>query len=415
MGAEPGHRPLDEAARLWAQRRRLLSQPWLDAASLDRLERRLRVHLSLLADLDGPLQDPPESPDPATVHWMAALLGDPERSLAPALEAAAGGDAPAAAAREALILVPAFATAQRSAGLSRISARGAAVQVSVAAQAGLVLPDALVNTALAADDEATRVAAIETAAGDPGRPAGFFHPWYQSADGAAGHAQCCAALHAGLLRGDTQAQRALGPVLQQAADDHQSNRVLRLMALAGSDDHGETLRLYARREPVRGARLLALHGAPAHLDTLLELMARPEAAAEAALAWWRLTGAMPPRVPRLRSLDGATAGGGEIPDVQWAEGWLRCHRDRLAAAPRLLQGRALDEPGLARACRDWAGAAGAHALDQARMLAGPALKARPAQWLALRRRHLEAAGLRDQAEPPPELAGADPWEHGHYA
>lgn len=415
MRAEPWQGHLEQAARLWAQRRRLLAQPWVDAGSLDRLESRLRVHLSVLADLGVPPEDPPEPPDPAAVYWMAALLGHPQRSLEPALEAAAGDGAPAEAARQALILVPVFAVAEHSPGLSRVSAASAAVLVSVAAQAGLVLPDAVVNTALAAGHDPARVAALEVAAGDPRRDAGFFQPWYRSRDAGVSHAQRCAALHGGLLRGDTEAQRALGSALEQAADDDDSHRVLRLMALGGSAEHGETLRLYALGQPIRGARLLALHGAPAHLEALLELLGRPEAAAEASLAWWRLTGETPARVPRLRLLDGAAEGGGEIPDVQWAEGWLHRHRDPLAAVPRLLQGHALDGRSLTRACRGWAGAVGADALDQARMLVGAGLKARPAQWLALRCRHLQAAGLADETEPPPALAEADPWEHGHYA
>ncbi len=407
---------MEAAASLYAQRRRLLERPWFDAGSLERLERRLKAHLATACDLGADAMEPPERRDSAFVHWACRLLADPERFLPVLLESLQAPGVVAEGARDALMLFPSDDVPALAAVIAGSTSGVRATFLRACAASGAGVPDALLNTVLAADDDDSRAAALEVAAVDSRRDQNFFRRWFPTAaTGTADNARCTA-IFAGLLRGDPEATPALAPALEHAGSDVDARRVLHLMALSGAPAHQDTLALYARREPKWGVPLLALHGAPALLETLLDLLPRQEAAESAVTAWWRMTGEVLPQRPRLRLVGQAdVTGGGEMPDAEWAAGWLEAHHQRLAASPRLLFGDALGQQALAVACHDWAGAASADLLRQARLSIGPALRVHEAQWIILRRRRLHAVGLRNEPAIPPMAANADPWEHGHYA
>lgn len=405
------------AAKLAQQRERLLGQAWIDAGSVARVERRLRAHVATIAELydQTGAGEPPSQPAEALVYWLALLLGGAGANVGDLVDAIAADDASGAAAAQAWCLLPAGGDDALDAEAARGNDAVWAAFLQSRLAAGQPPSDAVLNKALNAETESLRCLALAVAADDPQRGAAFFQPWYAPSE-AVPHRVAAEAVLAGLVRGDAAAERALSALLEQSGDDSEAHRAVHVMAMAGAPAHRDAVTHYARRNPVDGAMLLAIDGAPSHLDTLIALLERPEAAEAAALAWWRLTGETLPYTDRMRSVSADAGGGrGEVPDAEWAGGWLRRHRDAIRGHARLLFGRALSRRSAGAACRRWAGTASADLLGQARVVAGPGLGIDTGQWIVARERALDAAGLRDEPEIPPEAATADPWKHGHYA
>lgn len=406
-----------EARRRFKTLEGLAGRSWINASAWTRQEARLVMHLNAAADLGVAVSDePPTKRADAFVYWAARRLSEPAtEAVAALLDGIAAGGPSADGARDALHLMPpaddtAIAGTQR---WEEPTVRLAFLEA--AAQAKTSISSGVFNRALDQDPE-TQAAAVKAAGVDDGTPASTFRDWFIPTSPSAALPAQTAAAFAGLVRGDDQAHDALPRLLERVDDPEPYYTVLRLMALTGGAAYRESLVAYSETEPAAAAYLLGVHGHPSNLDTLVALLERPEAAEEAAAAWWRVTGVTLPRRPRLQSADDSDeAGRGEIPDAEWAAGWLESNRNHLPQADQLLFGRVMDARSLASGCRLWAGTASLDLAHQAQLIVGPSPALGTAPWLHQRLARLDDAGLHDDVTIPPEFETADPWERGHYA
>jgi hypothetical protein len=401
-----------EFLALWGKR------AWVSGHSWQQLEQMLLANVLALSELEPAHQAPePDSRETAFVYWLSRCFGEAGEDLMSELIPALTADGPTAEGAAAAL------TACPPTDDDAIKGQAAwdnpyARQAFLTAASGAPdsLSDALLNTALESADRQTRAAALSVAARDPQRDPSFFRTWYGINSGEPDVCVQCQAVFGGLIRNDAQAEAALPTLLERAETDDDVYKVLQLIALRGLSSQHNALARYAEREPQRGTALIAVDGNPGWLDTLHSLMEYPATADGAAQAWWRMTGVSIPRVPRLSSVDqGTSAGQGELPDAEWARGWLDTHGKSLNNTDRLLFGRALDKRALAGACRHWAGQGSRSLVWQMQLAAGTGTALHADQWLSQRQQRLEQAGLRDDAVVPPEAATADDWEHGHYA
>jgi hypothetical protein len=395
----------------------LAPQAWIATPAVEHQERKLLANLAAAAELGASeVFASPRKREDAFIYWAARRLSEPEADVMPALLEALGESGKAAdGARDALDLLPpaddqAIAGAERWETVPiRLSFLGAA------AHGDTSVSQALLNNALSQEPE-TQTAALAVAASDPQRAAATFGDWFAAGNTAVPATAKHTAAFAGLMRGDETAREALPRLFADAPDAQAQHQAARLMALAGGERYRADLLAYSESDPVRGTTLLGIHGHPANLEALVERLERPETAEAAAEAWWRITGLSLPRRPMMQALgEEQSETRGEVPDAEWADGWLQQQRQQLPEAEQLLFGRPVERGTLATACRSWAGTASADLLAQARLVIGPAPPLQPQQWIVQRLNRLDTAGLRKATTVAPEAATADPWEYGHYA
>lgn len=412
-----------------AYRRRvaLLEKPFADAATLDSLESSLRRRLWLLATEDG--AERTEQPDDGPETFLAVALaslrgadGEPWRGIAPDLLARGGETGQAAA--DALALLPVPLDESDFHGILRAWPRLLACLLDLCRRSGQKAPPGLVNGAeLGRLDAEAQAAALAYGAERADCSAEVFRAYYVpllARDGALraiGERAAAAALWGGLLRGDSDALRALPAACRQAAGDGPRRTLLRLMALTGTSEYLPILRDAARHDPAYGMYLLGLHGSGRIMPDILDGLDRAASMDEAAHAWTWLTGQELPSKPRLGVVSGRSTGparGRRPHDGVAREHWAVAG-ERFAPDGRYLAGRPLDRAAVAHAAGRWCGRAGRDVLALLALQSGGTCCLDPDGWMVHRREALAALRAPAHANLPDDLDALNPWERHHYA
>jgi len=404
----------DSAEALFRQRAQWRQAEGIAARSLLRLERRLRLHLHVLAQVP-PEADAPEPSNTAAafVRLAAALQGTDGQLRAAAASRALewlGGEAPALreAAFQALALhpVPEAVEETRRAWEDAPGLRAALVDIWRIQGTGV--PRGLLNQGeLHAHDADLQAAVLRYSADWPKAGLSVFRPYYHALTDdpfarIAEHALLAEALRGGLLRGDADAVLALRRAIEQQAGPDEAAPLLRLAALCGEPGFHPVLQQHARSEPESGYRLLALWGRREAVDDLLEGLESPRDNAPAAVAWHLLTGQRLPRRPRMQVVgeqETEAAAGEPIADVEAARQWWSAAREGWAPDERRLLGRPLSLAVVLDWLADEAGAPAADALDLIGLQRGMPAGIAPETWILRRQESLAAIAVPEPAAP----------------
>ncbi len=348
----------DSAALLFRQRQGLLDRPEGDAANLVRLERRLRLHLHVLARCQTEWPEPLKAAD--AFVWLAAGLSAmdsarAERSRRQALVWLKEEGPRREGAFAALALFPPADEPQDALTLFRENPKARPSLFHLWRAQGVKIPAPLLNLAeLQSADPALQEAAYNYAADRPEIGLDLFRSAYRRLLDATSAPPTspgvlAAALRGGLLRGDPELARILLRAIELTSDPQAQANLLRLAALHGDSRFFPVLRRAFARNAQGVWNLLALHGSRAAIADLLESLSRAETMEPAALAWQRLTGVHLARQPRLRLAGeerAAPAGGETMPDTAAARTWWQARMTDWAEGERSLCGQRLSSAGL---------------------------------------------------------------------
>jgi hypothetical protein len=256
------------------------------------------------------------------------------------------------------------------------------------------LPSGLVNQAeLQSEDSRLQTEALAYAANHPSFGLEPFRAYYEPLLSSAGRTLIDEhlldpALWGGLLRGDPQAPKALERAVEQVQSPDISARLLRLMALNAAPEHLPILQAAYESSPRFDPRWWALTGRAEAVPQLIEQLGRPAQAAATREAWHLLTGLVLPERPALALVDEQ----GErvepdpdtatrlkyIPDTDSARVWWERQRDAWGER-RWIMGQPDESAWLFQLCRDTAGRTADDLLDRLALKLGRPLGI-PGRW-----------------------------------
>jgi hypothetical protein len=388
----------DSALALFRLRQGWLSQDETAAGSLGRLERRLRLHLHVLArcrDVDVPPEKEPET----FVHLAARLDSPDEQRRIEGVQTAcallAKGGATGEGAFAALALV---APLEAQGSLLELYCRNGGLRPTLfrlwQEQGAAVPATFLAWDELRRGSVELQCCALEYAAASPAVGPEIFRPFYQPILGGARGAKIpgpllAAALWGGMVRGEREASRALRRAFELESGVRGDAALLRLAALGGDGELLPVLRRQLETDPVPGAGLLALHGTAGAIDILLEALKHPPAMAAVARAWPHLSGFVLPLLPRLRLVgeEEHRESAATLPEARSALRWWEERRNE--GVKRWVAGGSMSAVHLADLAGKKAGRAGSDLLDLLALQLGRPLGISPGAEQARRRTVLQ--------------------------
>ncbi len=365
----------DSALVLFRQRCAWPARELADAAPLERLEQRLRLHLHVLARCPETAErQPAKTPD--AFAWLASQLSSPDDQVRKtgyrrACQLLVEGGATGLGAFAALALFCPPEDDHCTLDLYRDHEQLRPILFSLWREQSFQVPPALYNRAeLQGRNPDLQQAALAYAADNPNVSLELFRAYYQPLLGAArpvgvAAGVMCAALRGGLLRGDRDLPRALRRAIELETSPEAQLALLRIGALSGDSQIYPVLRSRLENHPQSGARLLALYGRPESLPDLLAALDKAPGMEPASSAWFWLTGQRLGRKPRLSLVGGEDQGatGETMPDSEAARNWLEQNRSGLADDARLFRGRPVGIPMLISSAQSLAGNGDADLLD----------------------------------------------------
>lgn len=388
----------DSAIALFRLRQGRLTQYETAAVPLGRLERRLRLHLHVLARCRD--AEPPPEKGPETFVLLAAGLDSPDEErrieraeTACALLAQGGVKGEGAFAALALL-----APREAKGSLLELYRSNEGLRPTLFRlwrEQGAAVPATLLAwDELRRGDVNLQSCALEYAAASPAVGPEIFRPFYQPILGGARVGKLpgpllTAALWGGMVRGEREASRALRRAFELESGARGDAALLRLAALGGDCELLPVLRRHFEADPEQGAALLALHGTAGAIDILLEALKHPLAMAPAGRAWPHLSGFVLPLLhPRLR-LVGEEEGerAATLTDARSATLWWEERRNE--EGKRWIAGASMSPLHLADLAGEKAGRAGGDLLDLLALQLGRPLGISPGAEQARRRTVLQ--------------------------
>ena len=396
----------DSVLVLFRQRYAWSTRELADAAPLERLEQRLRLHLHVLARCPETFERQPEK-TPDTFAWVASQLSSPaadvrQKGYQKACDLLIEGGPKGLGAYTALTLFCPPKDDRRSLDLYRDHEKLRPILFSLWREQGFQIPSALYNRAeLQRHDPELQQAALAYAADNPKVSSELFRAYYQPLLGSArpvGVASgiMCAALRGGLLRGDRDLPKALRRAIELEVSPAAQLALLRLGALSGNREIYPVLHSRLETQPQNGAHLLALYGRPEALDDLVTALESAPAMESAASAWYWLTGQRLGRKPRIKLVGGDNQESSDetMPDADAARKWLKQKRSSFNEDTRLFRGSVTDLPLFQAAGQDLAGQGDADLLDLLAIQLQRPLGLTAGAWRSVRRQ-----GLTDLSQP----------------
>lgn len=391
----------DSAQVLFRQRCAWSLRELTDAAPLERLEQRMRLHFHVLSRCPETAErQPAKTPD--TFAWLASQLSAPDPELrqggyAKACELLVEGGPIGLGAYAALALFCPPADNRDTLDVYRNHETLRPILFSLWREQGFQVPGALYNRAeLQGRDPDLQQAALAYAADNPKVSLELFRAYYQPLLGTArpvgvASGVMCAALRGGLLRGDRDLPRALRRAIELETSADAQLTLLRLGALSGDPQIYPVLRSHQENNPQSGAHLLALYGRPEALADLLAALINAPAMESAASAWFWMTGQRLGRKPRLSLVGGDQDATGEtMPDSDAARHWLEQNRSAFSENTPLFRGRPVDIPLLKEAAQNLAGQGDADLLDLLAVGLQRPLGFTTGSWRSVRRQGLKS-------------------------
>jgi hypothetical protein len=365
-------RHVDQAKDLYTLRSHLLARHMTSIHSVMDLERRLAVHLSVLAQL-AKADFSATGKDAERFLYFATKLqtDDRERLLdtcVAALEQVLEGNLNEQPVYDAFALYP--PPTDLLFELYKKMPKSGLFLFKYWRQQRTELPPSLVNQAeLQNEDPSLQREALFYAANRPAYGNEIFRAYYQPFLNSITYislpeAVWEPALWGGLVRGDAGAELALRRAVELASSTEVRMRLLRLMALNGSPDHQPVLLEAFERTPQFDTRWWALTGHSASASHLIEALGQPERADSAHDDWHFLTGTFLPKRPALmlvneqgKTVEPDSEHKGEVkmvPDSHFAQAWWEAHQASWAQQ-RWVMGQPDDIDWLYRLCRDYTG------------------------------------------------------------
>jgi hypothetical protein len=367
-------RHIKQVKELYALRSRLLDQFLSNSRSVIDLERRLSIHLNILAQLADEDFSPNGMDEERFLFFATALQSQDEEFLfeicAMAVEQLSCDDLSHRPIFDAFSLYPPSVDLMLKLYNERPSARAEIFSIWQIQNADL--PAGLINQAeLQSNDPSLQYEVLSYAANHPAFGVDIFRSYYSALLAPAGQFPLHESLlepvlWGGLVRGDIEASTALRRSVEQVSSIEIRTRLLRLMALNGSPDHMSVLEESFAYSNDFNSRLWALAGMAEHAHHLIKQLGLPEQADNANSDWRLLTGDTLPDRPALMLVDDSGKNVAPdsdvesrlkmVPDTHYAQSWLESRREEWRG-DRWIMGKTADIEWLSMLCRHYCGEA----------------------------------------------------------
>jgi len=410
------------AEDLYGQRAGILKAGQADALSLIALERRLMVHLSVLALLAEADLETKGKDAVRFVNFSMALQSNDQQMVEAACRLAltqlANDDLAVDPILDALTFFPPDTRLLTSLYQTCPESR---CQLFILWHRLLrALPVGLLNQAeLQTLDSKLQCQVLTYAADHPAYGIDIFRAYYANLLSYAPQARvpdCILepVLWGGLVRGDPEVPLAIQRALGLVGDEKVRMRLLRLLALNGDAAHLPVILEFHRYEPVEGAYLLALTGLAEGVPYLVEGLGKPEMSQANCRAWDWMTGAPLPERPCLMLVgeDGTTmsrpADPGhllrQVPDQHVAQSWWESHRQQWGGQ-RWIKGASQDSQGLFSLAQERIGEPAQDVMALLSLKLGRPLGISPWGWQSLRQQKLQALSRELDKQPSSARSG----------
>jgi hypothetical protein len=367
---QPAHAKL--AKDLYGLRNQLMKRELTNRRALIELERRLSLHLALLARMEV-TDFSPTGRDPERFLYFASALQSPDEQVVLdschlAFEQLLDDSLDPQPVYDALTCYPPPTDLLDK--LYHDTPKARASLFALWRRRPVDLPAALVNQAeLQSEDPRLQVEALSYAANHPAFGLEPFSVCYEPLlSPGVGPSQdehlLEPALWGGLVRSDPQAPKALEHAVERVQSPEINSRLLRLMALNAAPEHLPILQAASESSPRFNPRWWALTGRTDVVPQLIEQLGRPAQAAAAREAWHLLTGLVLPERPSLALVDeqgerlepdpDTASRLRQIPDIDAARAWWEGQRDTWGDQ-RWIMGQPDEAAWLFALCRDTAG------------------------------------------------------------
>lgn len=391
---QPEHAKL--ARDLYGLRNQLMNGEMTNRRALIDMERRLSLHLALLARMEAADFSPTGRDPERFLYFATTLQSEDEQHVInachEAFEQLGDNSLEPQPVFDALTCFP--PPTDLLTRLYHDTPKARAPLFALWCRRPVELPAALVNQAeLQSEDPRLQAEALTYAANHPNFGLEPFRAGYQPLLNPAGGTAIDEhllepALWGGLVRGDPVAPKALERAVEQACSPEVSARLLRLMALNAAPEHLPILQAAYESSPRFDPRWWALTGRAEVAPQLIEQLGRPAQAAAAREAWRLLTGLVLPERPSLALVDeqgervepdSDTASRlKRIPDSNAAQAWWERWRDTWGER-RWIMGQPDEAAWLFQLCRDTTGRTADDLLDRLALKLGRPLGL-PGRW-----------------------------------
>ncbi len=407
----------EQAKELYELRARLLARSMTSSRSILDLERRLAVHLRVLARLSELDFSPTGGDAERFLHFATALQSDDEEALRETVRAALEQALDSSLNEQPL--QDAFALYPPATDLLiehyKITAGAGVFLFRHWRQQQIDLPASLVNQAeLQREDQALQREALAYAANHPRYGTEIFRAYYEPFLNSITQIPLHETLWepviwGGLIRGDGDAELALRRAVERASTTEVRSRLLRVMALNAAPDHQPVLLEAFETSPRFDTRWWALTGRSDGVSYLLDALGKPERANSVEEDWRFLTGTTLPKRPALMLVDeeGGTVDPepgtkGEVrmvPDSHYAQAWWEAHQATWGQG-RWIMGQADEADWLFSLCRDYTGRVLDDLMDRLVLkLQRPIAVRGYSGWQHLRLQELERSGKEPVGQP----------------
>jgi hypothetical protein len=376
---QPTHAKL--ASDLYGLRNQLMDRELTSRRAIIDLERRLTLHLALLARMEVTDFSPTGHDPERFIYFATALQSEDEQRLIDACH-----EAFEQMTDESLDPQPVFDAltgypppTDLLVKLYHDVPKARAPLFALWRRRPVDLPAALVNQAeLQSEDPLLQVEALAYAANHPGFGLEPFRACYEpllSTDGGPSPDEhmLVAALWGGLIRRDPQAPKALEHAVERVQSPEINSRLLRLMALNAAPEHLPILQAAYESSSRFDPRWWALTGRTEVVPQLIEQLGRPAQAVATKEAWHLLTGLVLPERPVLALVDeqgerveptpDTASRLKQIPDTESARAWWENQRDTWGER-RWIMGQPDEAAWLFQLCRDTTGQTADDLLDR---------------------------------------------------
>jgi hypothetical protein len=365
-------RHVKQAKDLYLLRCQLMNRSLSSCRTVSELERRLSIHLSILALKGVPDFSVSGRDAERFLFYALALQSQDEEQLYEActlaLEQLSDESLSDAPVFDAFTLFP--PANELLLKRYRECRETRTALFSLWNRQGVDLPAGLINQAeLQQEDLQLQCAVLTFSANNPSYGLDLFRAYYRPLLSSAGRFPLHETLlepvlWGGLVRGDTEAESALRRAVEQVSAPEVRTRLLRLMALNGSPDHLPVLLESYERSSRFDSRWWTLIGMAECAPHLIQQIGQPELSEQAHNDWLLLTGVNLPERPALMLVDQE----GErvdadpelnsrvrlVPDAHYAQSWLEANRAAWGEQ-RWIMGQPVTSEWLFELCREYTG------------------------------------------------------------
>ncbi len=365
-------RHAEQAKDLYELRARLLARGMTSSRSVMDLERRLAVHLNVLARLGDVAFSATGKDAERFLHFAIALQSEDREAVREAVQLALEQALDDSLNHQ--LLYDAFALYPPATELLiehyKAIPKSGSFLFRHWRQQQADLPASLVNQAeLQTEDHALQREALAYAANRSSYGTEIFRAYYQPLIDTITQVPLHEmlwepVLWGGLVRGDGDAVLALRRAVELASTTEVRSRLLRLMALNASPEHQPVLLEACERSSRFDNRWWALNGRSESLAHLIDALGRPEQANGVEADWVFITGVTLPKRPALMLVGEAgdrvdpdperRAEINMVPDNHYAQAWWEAHQATWGER-RWVMGQADEADWLFELCRTYTG------------------------------------------------------------